>query len=116
MLEWVMMTVVVGGILRFSMVLEIMLCFVALGFRFSVILSKLFLELFLFFFFLLLCVLKFDVIILLLTNWEVEFGVSTRIEFSRWELVIEIARIGRIRRKENEKLGKLNHGIILFAC
>jgi hypothetical protein len=52
----------------------------------------------------------------LLTNWEVEFGVSTRIEFSRWELVIEIARIGRIRRKENEKLGKLNPGIILFAC
>jgi hypothetical protein len=37
-------------------------------------------------------VLKFDGIILLLTNWEVEFGVSTRIEFSRWELVIEIAR------------------------
>jgi hypothetical protein len=42
MLEWVMMTVVAGGILLFSMVLEIMLCFVALGFRFSVILSKLF--------------------------------------------------------------------------
>jgi hypothetical protein len=53
MLEWVMMTVVVGGILRFSMVLEIMLCFVALGSRFSVILSKLFC------FFIIVCVLFF---------------------------------------------------------
>lgn len=34
------MMVVAGGILRFSMVLEIMLCFVALGSRFTVILSK----------------------------------------------------------------------------
>lgn len=36
------MTVVAGGILRFFMVFGITLCFVVLGFRFLVILSKVF--------------------------------------------------------------------------